>query len=604
VRRHLLLTALRRRQRLLALRPASPLRRSLERHRALAAALGLRALAADDRPQQPQATGQPLWSPRLLAARQPIGEAPPLASPLPEEGEQAPAASWPWSPEQLTPTETIPAPAAGEDQPRAAATADEAELAASPRPDENQRQEVGPLTSPPPLPAAPPIGRARVIELGAASTPYDTIALDAPESDLARVGQNLPASPGSTSDSEVAAAPELPNEAARLFKPHQDEAERSPQRWLRRLVEQARREQRQPAKRAEPDQEPDRMTELARPAGASAFQANTQAPAQPSLLPATAGLQREWPAAAAAAQLSSSSPAGGPRSAEPPALIARRFLKPLVGIDLAEVALYRDAQAARATAARAAEALSDADTIELAPQQEQTTPEGLGLLAHELTHIMRRRRPRFLPPIIRPAPLSEAGEHTESAMPLADEEQVALAVERRVRRQARTAFAVTASPTPPAPMTATEPSTLNAGRAPEGEGANQGERGIWGNLPAPWEPLPAWLTAPASSGSPPASETTSGASLSSAPLAPLSPAFTPSQPLPVSANGSALPEEQSGSSRAGVERSLTTPVGDQGEGQSATPAARPPEPDLDALARQVYTLLKRRLSAEQRRLLS
>ncbi|GER84096.1 hypothetical protein KTAU_27330 [Thermogemmatispora aurantia] len=611
MRRHLLLTALRRRQRLLALRPASPLRRSLERHRALAAALGLTALAADDRPQQPLATGQPLWSPRLLAARQPIGEAPPLVSPLPEEGEQAPAAPWPWPPEQLTPTETIPAPAAGEDQPRAAATADEEELAAPPRPDENQRQEAGPLTSPP-LPATPPVGHARVIELGAASTPYDTIALDAPESDLARIGQSLPASPGSTSDSEVAAAPELPNEAAQLFRPRLDEAERSPQSWLRRLVEQAQREQRQPAQRqpakgAEPDQEPDRMTGPARPAGAaSAFQANTQAPAQPSLPPLTAGLQRERPAAAAATQRSSSSPAGGPRNAEPPALIARRFLKPLVGIDLAEVALYRDARAARATAAHAAEALSDADTIELAPQEEQTTPEGLGLLAHELTHIMRRRRPRFLPPIIRPAPMSEAGEPAEPApaIPLADEEQVALAVERRVRQQARTAFAVTASPVPPAPMTATEPSTLNAGRTPEGEDANQGERGIWGNLPAPWEPLPAWLTAPASSGSPPASETTSGASLSSAPLAPPPPAFTPNQPLPVSANGSALPEEQSGSSRAGVERSLATPVGDQGEGQSAMPAARPPEPDLDALARQVYTLLKRRLSAEQRRLLS
>ncbi|WP_052890458.1 eCIS core domain-containing protein [Thermogemmatispora carboxidivorans] len=614
MRRHLLLTALRRRQRLLSLRPALPLRASLERHRTLAVALGLTALAADDRPRQPLATRQPLWSwsPHLLAARQPIDETPPLvAAPLPSDGKQAPAAAWP--PEPLAPAEAAPAPATEEDQGWEAEAADEEALAAPSRPDERQQQETAPLTT---LPSERLASRAHVIEQGIPHTAYDTIALPASESDLARVSQSLPASPGSIS--EVAAAPELSNEAAQLFRPHQDEAERSPQSWFRRLVEQARREQEQAMARPGPAPAPDSPGFPERgPGGASEqpLPARTRADRVSRERSSTPALRQVSPLLAPGGGPTASTGAGvsaaAARSPEPPALAARRFLKPLVGIDLAEVALYRDAQAAHATEALAAAALSDADTVELAPQQEQTTPEGLGLLAHELTHIMRRRRPRFLPPIMRSLPASspDMEQHAEAATHL-DEEQLAITVERRVRRQAQTAFAVTApmalsEPTEP-PMS--EPAaSMTAPASPvasNGGQTEERERGIWGKLPAPWEPLPAWLTAPASSNGPAADESMPGASLSSAPRAPLSPAIMPSQPLGTSATESAALAEHSGVSRAGVERSLATPVGGQGEGQSATPGARPPEPDLDALARQVYTLLKRRLSVEQRRLLS
>ncbi|MBX5457208.1 MAG: DUF4157 domain-containing protein [Thermogemmatispora sp.] len=602
MRRHLLLTYQRRRQRLLNPVPASPLLRFLARRHTLAAALGLASLTTGEAHPYPLPTAQPL--------RRSVDEVPQSWASRPET-EVLPAsarlsAAPPASEEDLS------APAVADrdqDQHWEADAADEEKPATMASLDEGARLEAGPVVSQS-LPAVPPLGRARVIELGAANTPYDTIALDTSESDLARISQRLPASPGSTS--EVAAAPERSTEAARLFRPHQDEAERSPQRWFHRLVEQARREQGQSAARPEPEPAPgspspgfpERVPGVANEqepvSQTDADRVSRESGGRPSLRQASPLILT---ARRQAASGGSSTAAAAARSPEPPGLTARHFLKPLLGIDLAEVALYRDAQAARATEARAAAALSDANGIELAPQQEQTSPEGLGLLAHELTHVMRRRQPRFLPPIVRPGPPSNPGEGAEPAAPL-DEEQLAIAVERQVRQQARAAFAVTApatlpeqavlpAPEAPAPMTATEPPTASAGRPPDTGRSGQSERGIWGKLPAPWEPLPAWLTGPPPAAGSPASEPARGA-----------PGVSSAAPLPLSTIESAIAVASEGSSRAGVERSLATPVGDEGEAPPATSAARGPEPDLDALARQVYTLLKRRLSAEQRRLLS
>ncbi|RAQ97520.1 eCIS core domain-containing protein [Thermogemmatispora tikiterensis] len=614
MRRHLLLTYHHRRQRLLSFVPASPLLRSLARRHTLAAALGLaRPASGDSHPYSyPLPTAQPLRRPQLPAVPQPIAEE---------------LALWVTRPEPPAPAEEPSTPVEAErgrdeDLRWETEAADQEQQKAMTSP-EGERSQAGPVASPPPPTVSRP-GHARVIELGVASTPYDTIALDAPESDLAGISQRLPASPESASVSEVAAAPEVPNEAARLFRPHQDEAERSPQSWFRRLVEQARREQGPSIARPAPVSGSPGFPESI-PGGASEQEPAPQTAADrvrrgresgstPALRPVSPLLVAERDQAADAGDSASAAAAAAARSPEPPSLTARRFLKPLLGVDLTGMTLYQDAQAARATEARAAAALSDAATIELAPQQEQASPEGLGLLAHELTHAMRHRQPRFLPPIVRPVSLSNVGEETELAAQ-GDEEQLAISVERQVRQQARVAFAATAPVTQPeqavlpapeaaAPVAANEPPTASVGQAPEAGPGHQSERGIWGKLPAPWEPLPAWLTAPASSSGLPASEIASGASLSSAPLAPSPPAITPGQPLPVSANGSTLPGEQSGSRRAGVERNLATPVSDEGQAPPATSEVRAPEADLDALARQVYTLLKRRLSAEQRRLLS
>ncbi|WP_376794522.1 DUF4157 domain-containing protein [Thermogemmatispora sp.] len=593
MRRHLLLISLRRR-RLLGLAPVPRLPRALEERHALAAALGLTTLAGGDRRLHQLPMARPVWLPLSSAVQLPAGEE-----------ELPPSASGQGAEDQPLSEGQIPAPVAGgtgeEDRNRQAAHADEEERAAPSGPFERNQPETRP-----PLPLGPSAGRGHLIELGRAGEPAGESAIATagpavPDHGLARTDQKLPLTRQLATKGTAEPKPEPANEAAQLFRPRPDEAERSPQSWLRRLVEQARREQGLPAEGHEPGTEPNRAAEPPTPAGKARESAHTAA--QAPLSQASDALQGQR--GAPKAQRFPAAEAGS-RKGEPPALIARRFLKPLLGLDLAEVALYRDAQAAHATEVLAADALSSAAGIELAPHQAQTTPEGLGLLAHELTHVMRRHRARFLPPVVGGRPTPDLEQPAEPVLQT-DEERLALAVERRVRHQARKAFAVTTpapalqpeqatqlKPEVPAPMTATEPSAA-AERSPEDQRVSQGGRGIWGSLPAPWEPLPAWLTVPTPAFGPPSSESSSDVSLSR-PVGPLPPSPAESAPPP--------PVESEGSQRAGVERNLATPVGGKGEASPAISANRAPEPDLDALARQVYSLLKRRLSVEQRRLLS
>jgi hypothetical protein len=155
------------------------------------------------------------------------------------------------------------------------------------------------------------------------------------------------------------------------------------------------------------------------------------------------------------------------------------------------------------------------------------------------------------------------------------EEVVALQVERQVRLIARGELAVSASAALSRPANGPAQSEAE-------EVAPHAERGIWGNLPAPWEPLPAWFA------STPAPVTQD----------------TGVQPAPsLLAGVASAPAFVAG--EGGVERS----VEESGSGENSSPQAnqatfepqRAPEPDLDALARQVYSLLRRRLSVEQRR---
>lgn len=269
------------------------------------------------------------------------------------------------------------------------------------------------------------------------------------------------------------------------------------------------------------------------------------------------------------------------RVVEPIAPRARTFLRPLLGIDPASVPVYRDAQAERATTAERADALSDGATIEMAPGHAEETPELLGLLAHELTHVARQQRPRFIPPVIRSTASTSTGETR-------DEEKVALQVERQVRQIARSEQPALA------PVGISQPASVLIQSA-DGEIIPHLDRGIWGNLPAPWEPLPEWL-APAR---PPANQMASGQPVAQSPVAP---APVPAQ---VFATSEASSEGDVGKRRAGVERSVEEPGGGETSApqsaQAAPEPSRTPEPDLDTLARQVYGLLKRRLSVEQRR---
>jgi hypothetical protein len=108
----------------------------------------------------------------------------------------------------------------------------------------------------------------------------------------------------------------------------------------------------------------------------------------------------------------------------------------------------------------------------------------------------------------------------------------------------------------------------------------------WGGLPAPWEPLPAWLTTPAPAPSTPTSSAAADAAQDN-----LGPGGDNAAALPVYAAEHGRDTDADGSATTpGV-----TPA------PSANPHERTVEPDLDALARQVYTLLRRRLASEQRR---
>ncbi len=266
----------------------------------------------------------------------------------------------------------------------------------------------------------------------------------------------------------------------------------------------------------------------------------------------------------------------------------RRFLQPLVGVDPAVAPVYRDARAAEVAAAHHADALTDGNVTILSAGQSDERPETLGLLAHELTHIARRRDPRFIPPIARAAdrndqpPTGIATETSATAL-LADDESLARRVEARVVRAARAyqasqgaEFDAPGSDRDRAPRSQAGEPTRDTGRWNSED---------WNGLPAPWEPLPDWMTEPAFE---PIAGTTRAMPVAAAPMA----SVAPVAPIAPVAPMTQLAEE-----------------GHESEGASAAPASAAPaphdpstpaEPDLDALARQVYGILKRRLALEHR----
>jgi hypothetical protein len=288
-----------------------------------------------------------------------------------------------------------------------------------------------------------------------------------------------------------------------------------------------------------------------------------------------------------------------PRSPEPPqsqptplSESSRRFLQPLVGIDPNQVRIYRGAEAAQAAAIQQADGLASADSITIGAGYGEDTPETLGLLAHELTHVARRREARFVPPIVRRERLAED-----------NEEQIAFAAE-----QAVTGLAVAQHTPLPATRSFTSgPAPANTrSDLPPGPAVNG-----WGGLPAPWEPMPEWI-----------SPGSVGAELSAPP--PPTPG-TPFAPTPVAPPSFGIPAMGTGGAPF-ASSGMGTPAATGGPGQAAsvqraeigreaaapaptatlttvddTPSSEAPGPDIDALARQVYALLKRRLATERRR---
>lgn len=277
--------------------------------------------------------------------------------------------------------------------------------------------------------------------------------------------------------------------------------------------------------------------------------------------------------------------AGPRRSAEaepiPPSPLresTRQLLRPLIGLDPADVPLHTGAAAAQTVEAHGAAAITTKAGVFLGAGRGEETAAGLALLAHELYHASRRPT-RFVPP-------------TTIAQPDPQEERSAEQIERQVALLAR-AQRPAAPPTPAGgPSTGVDgpdgmqpaialpalaaPATSEApGARPSAPLAEPAPHPIWGRLPAPGDPLHA------------TSQPRLVAAHPEVPLPPMSGA-----PVPNSV------EVQ----RAELQRSLATQQAATAVADTASvlsPAT--PEVDIDALAQQVYARLRRRLEAERRR---
>jgi hypothetical protein len=220
----------------------------------------------------------------------------------------------------------------------------------------------------------------------------------------------------------------------------------------------------------------------------------------------------------------------------------------------------------------------------------------IGLLAHELTHVARAREPRFVPPIARPTPARGIG--------FQGEEDVARRVEARVSRvangrsHARAAVETAEPPFPGFPHAVVPPELPTFDSSPDAGGDDprmlpeQTGDDEWGGLPAPWEPLPEWL-APAPSASP---ETPAVGLVANQARSLTAPAARVASPV------SAPPPTAVAVHRADESRMVDAAAPAPAPGAPGAPGEEAAEgPDIDWLARQVYSALKRRLGAEARR---
>jgi hypothetical protein len=289
---------------------------------------------------------------------------------------------------------------------------------------------------------------------------------------------------------------------------------------------------------------------------------------------------------------------------------ARSLLQPLVGIDPAEATFVQGPAADALTNERRADAVAIGSVVALGREfAGDTSPEGLGLLAHELTHVARRVAPRFVPPIARagsarrstPTHTSVPVAHQTAVGPaaqddeVADEEATALRVEGRVRAAAAAQTQLIAPPVAPPSLTT---GVLTEAVAEPGEPAVTAATrpAKWGGLPAPWEPMPfdSALGKPYDSapdtrfdvGQRATSDVSRDASVGVAFDGPVPAAFDGSAHAAIhAADDDRQPEEVSAGATPGA----------------SPEKSEPKPPDLDRLARQVYSVLKRRLQADAAR---
>ncbi len=296
---------------------------------------------------------------------------------------------------------------------------------------------------------------------------------------------------------------------------------------------------------------------------------------------------------------------------ERPSESTRRFLTPLVGIDPADVPIHRGVQASRIADSHHADAVTTGGEVFVAAGFSEETPEGLGLLAHELTHVARNRQPRFVPPIAATSSSRPPVTFSHDSGDDSNEESVALEVEQTVQTEARNVQRArqinpfVAAETDAATTSAAQRSPTNRetpfrplqvqSESFEGEPAptvSNAANDEWGGLPTPWEPMPDWLAPAPTPVNVALPNNGNGSATANAPLARMSVQAVATADSSAPAAQTAATNRSSASSEAPASSSSSG----GGEHQGGV------EPDLDAMARQVYGVLKRRLAAERRRL--
>ncbi len=334
-----------------------------------------------------------------------------------------------------------------------------------------------------------------------------------------------------------------------------------------------------------------------------------------------------------------------PRAAAGPVRLssgAQRLIAPITGIDPNTVEIRRDAESDALTRSYRADALTIDGTVLLSARLASETPETLGVIAHELTHVARGRQPRFVPPVLRQAQSLAPNSLVTPSLEGLGEEGIALQVEGITRALAQQS---TVQPSAAQQNAVRGNDQLSGGSS---GGTRAGSRSLestpWSNgvLPAPWE-LMDRLEALTNPGLNAQNSQRGAQSTASQTAAFQSSASRPARfasPLPVSseavafAGGAANRGVSSASSsgaggnfvggiggtatsssvQAAVENrvvpttsppvSTPSPAGPLAKNPDETkkPAnSAPPAPDLDDLARQVYAVLKRRLITERRR---
>lgn len=275
---------------------------------------------------------------------------------------------------------------------------------------------------------------------------------------------------------------------------------------------------------------------------------------------------------------------------------ARKFLGSRVGLDPATVAVVTGPAVTTALAEMNAEAAAFDNAILVGPRATSDEPRQLGLLAHELVHVARRRQPRFVPPILSAHP----GGTQPQRSGLEDEEHTARAVEVAVGHAAMLSAEARSGVAPVAARTEPTAPTPSTGEVP----------GTWGGLPAPWEPMPEWTDAPLSSE---AEQEAARTRAASAPNHGQIPAIGAREADP-------HPTLTGAMNRVEVSPQFGAPHTPTLTGRSAVPSAprlaardrsseplagaearqTEPTPDIENLARQVYGVLRRRIAAERR----